>query len=182
MICQFASWSKKKVIPKTSWLGGRYTNSSNHSMNSLRSNSISYFVAQIADAIRDSISIQRICIPLKTSSCGMFGGLLSFSLVTTLLVSMFPTSLHVFYVARLLENILASLRQQALCDYRTSYFHVSANKFSKTFRTKRYLQDVLLSESSSILVSRKRDKQIDMRCCLSGASSSNDYDNITSGL
>ena len=41
-------------------------------MNSLRSNSISYFVAQIADAIRDSISIQRICIPLKTSSCGMF--------------------------------------------------------------------------------------------------------------
>ena len=38
--------------------------------NSLRSNSISYFVAQIADAIRDSISIQRICIPLKTSSCG----------------------------------------------------------------------------------------------------------------
>ena len=28
----------------------------------------------------------------------------------------------------------------------------------------------------------KRDKQIDMRCCLSEASSSNDYDNITSGL
>ena len=28
----------------------------------------------------------------------------------------------------------------------------------------------------------KRDKQIDMRSCLSEASSSNDYDNITSGL
>ena len=53
---------------------------------------------------------------------------------------------------------------------------------SKTFRTRRSLEDVLLSESSSILVSRKRDKQIDMRCCLSEASSSNDYDNITSGL
>ena len=36
--------------------------------------------------------------------------------------------------------------------------------------------------SSSILVSRKRDKQIDMRCCLSEASSSNDYDNRTAGL
>ena len=31
-------------------------------------------------------------------------------------------------------------------------------------------------------MSRKRDKQIDMRSCLSEASSSNDYDNITSGL
>ena len=60
--------------------------------------------------------------------------------------------------------------------------HVFSNKFSKTFRTRRSLEDVLLSESSSILVSRKRDKQIDMRCCLSEASSSNDYDNITSGL
>ena len=60
--------------------------------------------------------------------------------------------------------------------------HVSSNKFSKTFRTRRSLEDVLLSESSSILVSRKRDKQIDMRCCLSEASSSNDYDNRTSGL
>ena len=29
-------------------LGGRYTNSSNHSKNSLRSNSLSYFVVQIA--------------------------------------------------------------------------------------------------------------------------------------
>ena len=61
-----------RAIKKRPGLRGRYTNSSNHSMNSLRSNSISYFVAQIADAIRDSISIQRICIPLKTSSCGMF--------------------------------------------------------------------------------------------------------------
>ena len=58
--------------PKRPELRGRHTNSLNHSMNSLRSNSISYFVAPIAIAIRDSISIQRICMPLKTSSCGMF--------------------------------------------------------------------------------------------------------------
>ena len=51
-----------------------------------------------------------------------------------------------------------------------------------TFRKRRSLEDVLLSESSSILGSPKRDKQIDMRSCLSVASSSNDYDNITSGL
>ena len=61
-------------------------------------------------------------------------------------------------------------------------FFINTQLNSKTFRTKRSLEDVLLSESSSILVSRERDKQIDMRCCLSGASSSNDYDNITSGL
>ena len=60
--------------------------------------------------------------------------------------------------------------------------HVSSNKFSKTFRTRRSLENVLFSESSSILVSRKRDKEIDMRSCLSKASSSNDYENRTFGL
>ena len=74
----FSFWSARKKTEskerprKRPELRGRNTNSSNHSMNSLRSNSISYFVAQIANAIRDSISIQRICITLKTSSCGMF--------------------------------------------------------------------------------------------------------------
>ena len=74
----FSFWSARKKTEskertrKRPELRGRNTNSSNHSMNSLCSNSISYFVAQIAFAIRDSISIQRICIPLKTSSCGMF--------------------------------------------------------------------------------------------------------------
>ena len=53
---------------------------------------------------------------------------------------------------------------------------------SKTFRTRRSLENVLFSESSSILVSRKRDKEIDMRSCLSKASSSNDYENRTFGL
>ena len=38
----------KRKVQKRPELGGRNTNSSNHSMNSLRSNSISYFVAQIA--------------------------------------------------------------------------------------------------------------------------------------
>ena len=65
----FLSVARKKTeakerARKRPELRGRNTNSSNHSMNSLRSNSIS--------AIRDSILIQRICIPLKTSSCGMF--------------------------------------------------------------------------------------------------------------
>ena len=40
--------NESKKGAKTSWLGGRNTNSSNHSKNSLRSNSFSYFVAQIA--------------------------------------------------------------------------------------------------------------------------------------
>ena len=62
----------KERARKRPELRGRNTNSSNHSMNSLRSNSISYFVAQIANTIRDSMLIQRICITLKTSSCGMF--------------------------------------------------------------------------------------------------------------
>ena len=58
-------------------LGGRNPIFSNHSMNSLRSNSISYFVAQIASAIRDSIKIQKNRISLKTSSCGMFSRIYS---------------------------------------------------------------------------------------------------------
>ena len=49
----FLSVTRKKTeakerARKRPELGGRNTNSSNHSMNSLRSNSISYFVAQIA--------------------------------------------------------------------------------------------------------------------------------------
>ena len=74
----FSFWSaikkteSKERARKRPELRGRNTNSPNHSMNSLRSNSISYFVAQIANTIRDSMLIQRICITLKTSSCGMF--------------------------------------------------------------------------------------------------------------
>ena len=41
----------KRKVQKRPELGGRNTISSNHSMNSLRSNSISYFVAQIAFSI-----------------------------------------------------------------------------------------------------------------------------------
>ena len=57
-----------------------------------------------------------------------------------------------------------------------------SNESSKTIRTRRSLENVLFSESSSILVSRKRNKQIDMRCCLNVVSSSNDYENRTFGL
>jgi len=42
------------------------------SKNSLRSDSISYFVAPIAIAIRDSILLQKIILPINASSCGMF--------------------------------------------------------------------------------------------------------------
>ena len=49
----FLSVTRKKTetkerVRKRPELGGRNTNSSNHSKNSLRSNSFSYFVAQIA--------------------------------------------------------------------------------------------------------------------------------------
>ena len=40
--------TKQRKVQKRPELRGRNTNSSNHSMNSLRSNSISYFVPQIA--------------------------------------------------------------------------------------------------------------------------------------
>ena len=51
LTCSFLSSPKEtnqRKVQKRPELRGRNTNSSNHSMNSLRSNSISYFVAQIA--------------------------------------------------------------------------------------------------------------------------------------
>ena len=46
---ELADVTARGVAPrKRPELGGRNTNSSNHSMNSLRSDSISYFVSQIA--------------------------------------------------------------------------------------------------------------------------------------
>ena len=69
---------------------------------------------RLRTAIRDSMLIQRICIPLKSSSCGMF--------------------LSVFFTRQIL--------------------HSRAVALIKTFRTRRSLEAVLFSESSSILVSR----------------------------
>ena len=54
----------------------------NHSMNSLRSNSISCRFACLAYATQESKKIPIIVQPLKTSSCGMFSRLLYFPLVT----------------------------------------------------------------------------------------------------
>ena len=108
-------------------------------MNSLCSDSISYFVPQIA------FCNQRLNIASKN---------------------------HISYKCLFVRNVFEEFIRSVVISY----------KFSKTFRTRRSLEDVLLSESFSILVSRMRDKQIDMRCCLSVASSSNDYDNRTSGL
>ena len=56
--------------------------------------------------------------------------------------------------------------------------HVFSDESSKTFRMRRSLEGVGFSESSSILVSRKRDKQIDMRSCLSVASSLSDLKDL----
>jgi len=73
----FLSVARKKTeakerVRKRPELRGRNHNFSKHSMNSLRSNSISYFVTQIAFAIRDSILLQKIILPINASSCGMF--------------------------------------------------------------------------------------------------------------
>ena len=104
----FLSVARKKTeakerARKRPELRGRNTNSSNHSMNSLRSNSISYFVPQIA------FRNPRLNIDSKNlhSSKDLF-----------------------------VRNVFEELRNE------------------KAFRTKRSLEDVLLSESSSILVSR----------------------------
>ena len=104
----FLSVTRKKTeakerARKRPELGGRNTNSSNHSMNSLRSNSISYFVPQIA------FRNPRLNIDSKNlhSSKDLF-----------------------------VRNVFEELRDE------------------KAFRTKRSLEDVLLSESSSILLSR----------------------------
>ena len=49
----------------------------NHSMNSLRSNSISCRFACLAHATQESKKIPIIVHPLKTSSCGMFSRIYS---------------------------------------------------------------------------------------------------------
>ena len=74
--------TKQRKVQKRPELRGRNTNSSNHSMRSalpLRLRRTRYAQTafrisflRLRPAIRDSITIQRICIPLKTSSCGMF--------------------------------------------------------------------------------------------------------------
>ena len=92
----------------------------NHSENSLRSNSSSCRFACLAYAIQESKMIPIIVHPINSSSCGMFLGLLSFSLISlSSLVHRLPHfALHVLSLT--FENILASLRLQALRDYRTS--------------------------------------------------------------
>ena len=62
----------KRKSAKTSWLRGRMSDYRNHSMNSLRSNSISCRFACLAYATQESKKIPIIVHPLKTSSCGMF--------------------------------------------------------------------------------------------------------------
>ena len=67
---------KQKKGAKTSCLGGRMSDYRNHSMNSLRSNSISCRFACLAIAIQESKKIPIIVHPLKTSSCGMFSSII----------------------------------------------------------------------------------------------------------
>ena len=68
---------KQKKGAKTSWLGGRLSDFRNHSMNSLRSDSISCRFACLANATQESKKIPKIVHPLKTSSCGMFSRIYS---------------------------------------------------------------------------------------------------------
>ena len=55
-----------------------------------------HFVFRCSDcfAIRDSISLQKNIIPINTSSCGMFLGLLPFSLVSLLLIGINPSTCY----------------------------------------------------------------------------------------
>ena len=54
----------------------------NHSKNSLRSDSFSCRFACLAHAVQESKTIPIRVHPINTSSCGMFLGLLSFSLIS----------------------------------------------------------------------------------------------------
>ena len=76
-VVHFLSVTRKKTEPKERVrkrpeLGGRMSDYRNHSMNSLRSNSISCRFACLAYATQESKKIPIIVHPLKTSSCGMF--------------------------------------------------------------------------------------------------------------
>ena len=67
-------------------------------------------------AIQESKKIPIIVHPLKTSSCGMFWGLFSFSIVTTSdrhSCPQTPTRVECFLVAQLLENILGRAKRQS---------------------------------------------------------------------
>ena len=79
----FLSVTRKKTetkerVRKRPELGGRDTNSSNHSKNSLRSDSFSCRLACLAYAIQESKKIPIIVHPINTSSCGMFFGITFF--------------------------------------------------------------------------------------------------------
>ena len=84
----------------------------NHSMNSLRSDSISCRFACLAIAIQESKKIPIIVHPINTSSCGMFWELLSFSQITAQCVS--------FLIS--FENILRKRSGKPITALRTPCF------------------------------------------------------------
>ena len=119
----------------------------NHSENSLRSNSSSCRFACLAYAIQESKMIPIIVHPINTSSCGMFLGLLSFSLISlSSLVHRLPhIVLHVLSLT--FENILGCAKRFAITALRAPCFLTHCVR-SKTFRTRRSLEECKFFEST----------------------------------
>ena len=126
-------------------------------MNSLRSNSISYFVAQIA------CCNPRLNIASKN---------------------------HTSYKCLLVRNVFEGAKRQSRLPH--FVLHVFSNLILENIPHEEVFRGCTIIGIFFDSCIAKRDKQIDMRCCLSEASSwtsqaakpsaSNDYDNITSGL
>ena len=129
--------SKKKVIPKTSCLGGRMSDYRNHSKNSLRSDSFSCRLACLANAIQESKKIPIIVYPINTSSCGMFFG-----------ITFFFSSYFAFHWDKSLE--LRSVM-------------IPHCVRSKTFRTRRSLEECKFFESLLSLGLRRRNLSNEIR-------------------
>ena len=129
----------------------------NHSENSLRSDSSSCRFACLAYAIQESKMIPIIVHPINTSSCGMFLGLLSFSLISlpSLVLRLPHIVLHVsslrsktFFDKRSGKPITSvpSVASASRLPHGASYFLVINH--SKTFRTRRSLEECKFFEST----------------------------------
>ena len=177
------NWSKKKVVPKTSWLGGRNHIFSKHSMNSLRSDSISYFVAQIAErnqrlniASKKYNSSKDLLVRNVLGITFFFSIFFSFS---HLLAKIHRAASRNIFLRIISRNILGHAKRQS--RNRTSSF-MSLRINLKNIPHEEVFRGCTIIGIFFDSCVAKRYKQIDMRSCLSEASSSNDYDNITSGL
>jgi len=116
----------------------------NHSKNSLRSDSFSCRFACLAHAIQESKKIPIIVHPINTSSCGMFLGLLSFSLISlSSLVHRLPHI--VLHVSSLRSKTFLAVPSASRLPHGASCLLVINH--SKTFRTRRSLEECKFFES-----------------------------------